>query len=96
MDVEFGGETQQQQIEKSIPQPEDKGFELESYLDDFGVIQVRTTELGSDYRLNVDRRSAAGIGTSGIGNVEQSSQGTDLAGKIGGIEAMKPFFKALS
>ena len=56
-------------------------------MDDFGVIQVRTTELGSDYAFNVISDQAAGAGTSGIGNVELSSQGTDLAGKIGGIEA---------
>ena len=88
LDVELlAGETAQQQIEKINTAFEDKGFELESYLDDFGVIQIRTTELGSDYAFNVISDQAAGAGTSGIGNVELSSQGTDLAGKIGGIEA---------
>ncbi|MFN3201823.1 MAG: flagellar filament capping protein FliD [Bradymonadia bacterium] len=51
-----------------------------------GRINIRTTLYGSEQTFTVISDQAAGA-NSGIGNVESEATGTDLSGRIGGIQA---------
>ena len=79
------GDTVEQQVQRINDGFANSNFELEAYVDEQAQITIRATEYGDDYSVNVTSDLAAGVGTSGIGNVQLSSTGTDLEGRVGAV-----------
>lgn len=77
------GDTVAEQISKLNAGFEDANFAVTAYLDADGAIAIRSDEYGGDFALEVLSDTAAGAGTSNIGNVLLEAQGTDLEGRIG-------------
>ena len=81
------GDTVAQQISKLNAGLSDAGYAVTAYLDADGAIALRSDEYGGDFALEVISDTAAGAGTSNIGNILLEAQGTDLEGRIGGRPA---------
>lgn len=81
------GDTVAEQVARLNTGFEDAGFALTAYVDADGAIAIRSDEYGGDYAVQVLSDTAAGAGTSNLGNVQLEDQGSDLEGRIGGRPA---------
>lgn len=81
------GDTVAEQVSKLNAGFEDAGFAVTAYLDADGAIAIRSDEYGGDYALEISSDTAAGAGTTNLGNAVLEAQGTDLEGRIGGRPA---------
>lgn len=77
------GDTVAEQITKLNAGFEDASFAVTAYLDADGAIAIRSDAYGGDYAIEVSSDTAAGAGTSNIGDGLLEDQGTDLEGRIG-------------
>jgi flagellar hook-associated protein 2 len=83
----LAGDTPQQQVVRFQDAISNAGYELEVFLDAGGLLTFRSTEYGEDYAVDIISDTAAGAGTSQIGNVNIRDEGTELRGSIGGHRA---------
>jgi len=77
------GDTVDDQLAKLNAAFEDASFAITAYLDADGAIAIRSDEYGDDFAIQVQSDTAAGAGTSNIGNAQLEDAGTDLEGLIG-------------
>lgn len=86
VDLQAGddAETQVRRLNQAFA---DNDFALTAFLDANGRIGVRADAYGDDHSVQIQSDTAAGAGTSNIGNVAISDTGTDLEGTIGGRRA---------
>lgn len=78
------GDTVDDQISRINQALADEDLGVTAFLDADGAINFRSNTYGDDYAIQVESDTAAGAGTSNVGNVQLEDTGTDLEGTIGG------------
>ena len=83
----LAGDTPVQQVSRFQDAISTAGYDIEVFLDAGGNLSFRSTEYGEDYSVDIVSDTAAGAGTTQIGNVNIFDVGTDMVGTIGGHRA---------
>lgn len=86
----LNGDTTAQQAAKLQAAIDGADLNVLVFVDGDGAINFRANEYGDNFEVTAvsDQAAGVGLGTTGIGNVVLSDEGTDLEGTIGGLPTL--------